>query len=100
MARIALDFRAIEDKAFPTYPNGRYKVRINKVRQDVSKSSSELVLKVEFEIVDGPSGGNEFTGKKLFGNYSLQQRAGFRVKRLLAACGIPESEMNDFDDEA
>jgi len=55
---------------------------------------------VEFEIVDGPSGGTEFTGKKLFGNYSLQQKAGFRVKRLLAACGIPEAEMNDFDDEA
>lgn len=97
MARIPLDFNTVEDKAFPAYPVGKYRVRVATERQEASKSSGELVLKVEFEIVDGPNGSTEFAGKKLFGNYSLQAQAAFRVKRFLAAVGVPAEQMNDFD---
>lgn len=99
MARIPLDFNSIEDKAFPAYPVGKYKVCVKAIRQEPSKASGELMLKVELEIVDGPAGSPEFAGKKLFANYSLQPHAAFRAKRFISSAGIPAERMNDFDDE-
>lgn len=99
MARIPLDFNTINDLGFPALPIGKYRVKVATVRQEPSKSSGELVLKVEFEIMDGPNGSSEFVGKKLFGNYSLQTKAAFRAKRFIAAAGIPAERMNEFDDE-
>jgi hypothetical protein len=98
MARIPLDFSKIEDKGFDPYPPGEYTLRIIDVRQEVAKASGELKLTVNFELLDGPNGSPEYAGKKLFSSYSLQQKAGFRIAKLIAACGVPKEQMADFDD--
>jgi hypothetical protein len=98
MARIPLDFSKIEEKGFDPYPPGEYSLRIVDVRQEVAKASGELKLTVNFELLDGPNGSPEYAGKKLFSSYSLQQKAGFRIAKLIAACGCPKEQMANFDD--
>jgi hypothetical protein len=74
-------------------------LKIAEARQEASKASNELKEVVMFEILDGPNGSPEFAGKKVLQSYSLQQQAGFRMVRLMAACGIPKEQMGNVDDE-
>lgn len=99
MGRFPLNFSAIDDKAFPVYPVGTYTLRVIEARMETAKNSGELKETVTFEIVDGPNKSPEFAGKKIITSYSLQQQAGFRIKKLLGACGIPPERMADMDDQ-
>lgn len=99
MARFPLNFAQIEDKSFPVYPPGTYVLRIAEARMETAKSSQELKETINFEIVNGPNGSPDHAGKKIFANYSLQSQAGFRMKRLLNACGVPPEQMADLDDQ-
>ncbi len=94
MARIPLDFSKIQDNSFPVYAPGKYTLLVKEVRQEAAKSSGELKLSVQFEIVDGPNGSNEYAGKKLFSSYSLQEKAAFRVRKLAVACGMSKEEID------
>ncbi len=100
MPRIALDFSKVNDNNFPVYPTGSYRLLIKDARQEASKASGNLKLSVQFEIVDGPNGSPEFAGKKLFASYSLLEKAAFRIKKLCAAVGMSNEEINaGVDDE-
>lgn len=94
MARIPLDFSKIQDNSFPVYSPGKYTLLVKEVRQEAAKSSGELKLSVQFEIVDGPNGSTEYAGKKLFSSYSLQEKAAFRVRKLAVACGMAKEEID------
>lgn len=100
MARIALDFSKVESSNFPVFPTGSYTLLIKEARQEAAKSSGELKLSVQFEIVDGPNGSPEFAGKKVFSSYSLKPAAAFRVKKLCVAAGMSNEEIDaGVDDE-
>lgn len=100
MARLPLDFSKINDTSFPVFSPGKYTLLIKEVRQEAAKSSGELKLSVQFEIQDGPNGGTENAGKKLFSSYSLQAKAAFRVRKLCVACGMSKEEIDaGVDDE-
>lgn len=100
MSRIPIDLSKVADSAFPTFPPGVYDLLIKDCRQEAARSSGELKLSVQFEIVAGPNGSMEFAGKKMFASYSLKPEAGWRVKKLCAASGMSKEEIDaGVDDE-
>jgi hypothetical protein len=100
MSRIPINLAAVQENTFPVFPPGSYTLLVKEVRQEAAKSSGELKLSVQFEIVDGPNGGTEFAGKKLFSSYSLSEKAAWRVKKLCVAAGMTNEQINDgVDDE-
>lgn len=100
MSRIPIDLSKVADSSFPVFPPGVYDLSIKDCRQEAAKSSGELKLSVQFEIVAGPNGSAEFAGKKMFSSYSLGEKAAWRVKKLCVAAGMSKEEIDaGVDDE-
>jgi hypothetical protein len=100
MSRIPINLAAVPESQFPVFPPGTYDLLIKDCRQEAARSSGELKLSVQFEIIAGPNGSPENAGKKVFSSYSLSEKAAWRVKKLCVAAGMSLDEINaGVDDE-
>lgn len=65
----------------PELPPGEYVLDLIHLEQGMSKTNNPKI-EVTFEVVEG-----EFAGKRITNNYSMQQKALGRWKKLAIACG-------------
>lgn len=99
MARIPVDLRNVEAAGdFPIFPDGDYTLSVKDVEQGTSNSGKPK-LQVKFEIVDGPDGSGDYTGKTMVRSYSLVEAALPFLRRFVEACGLDGDDLNSVDDE-
>ena len=100
MAKLPVDLTKVEAAGdFPVYPEGSYTLEVLKADQSIAKSSGQPKLQVQFSIIDGPDGSNEWSGRSLVRSYSLSEKALPFLRRFAEACGVDSNMLSDFDDQ-
>lgn len=90
MASLNLDFSNVTSR--DPLPEGVYDVAIAKVEQTVSKSSSNPMLKVEFNVLS-----EGYENRKLWANYVLTEAAMWKVKELFESLSLDASAAVEMD---
>lgn len=78
---------------FELIPSAEYALEVNNIEQKVGGDSGADYLSFTFKIIDD----DDFTGRVLWDNVSLQPQALFKLKQLSISAGIDIAE--DFDTE-
>lgn len=92
MAQLNLDFSSVQSRE--ALPEGVYHASVAKVDSVVSKSSGNPMLKIEFNILS-----DEYTGRKVWGNYVLTEAAMWKVQELFGALGLDADALVTLDTE-
>lgn len=76
---------------FSLVPPGKYIVEVDNVQQKTAKSSNNPMVTVTFKVSEGQEDDEaaKQTGRLIFNNYSLSEKAIGRLKNLMMACGAP-----------
>lgn len=90
------DFSNVESSTFEPLPAGKYHAALFEVEEKPSKSSEFDYLNVQFKILEGKDdAGNSAVNRRVWGTYSYNPKALFRLMSLLQACGYTEDEIRD-----
>lgn len=92
MAIMNLDFSNVPSR--DPLPEGVYPARVAKVDSVISKSSGNSMLKIEFDILD-----EDYTGRKVWGNYVLTESCLWKVMELFKALGLSCDAVVELDTE-
>jgi len=95
MAKMKLDFTNAGEGGFETLPKGKYNVIVVDVTEKTSSNGNPM-MNVKTKVTEG-----KYKNRNLFVNLVCTEKALFRVKAYLEACGIevPKSMLEvDFDE--
>ena len=94
-----LDFSQVEE--FVPVPEGRYLAEIAKSAEGLADRSGQKKWSLQLQVVEAPEDKQEFIGKTIQWDMSLQPKALWKVKQTLAALGQEIAEEDtEFDFEA
>jgi len=81
-----LKFRGSESEGWSPLPAGTYNIQIDDIEETTSRNNNPQV-KVAGHVMDGPHG-----SKKVTIWYAITDKSGWKLKRLLDACGVDYTE--------
>lgn len=90
MARVNIDFSDLPSRS--PVPDGIYSVIIEKIEQKIAKSSGNPMLFVQFGVQD-----EQYTGRKIFGNFMLSGDGRFMTAQLMKGLGLESEALLDID---